>query len=734
MNGNPPPIGREIDGILVTAENQADFVHTLNVSVDHNDISDATSDCSDCAPIYLWGINGGGMEVVHNWVHHSGFRAWPGLNHGVGGVYLDGSDLNSDVLVADNLFSNLQKAEDGFDGWIDTMFVSKARARFDNNVLVDCPNTLGVFSNGTDISITHNVVQNCGRNAYVSDGGAAVAIGDADLNLFLAEGGVPEVEGVVGAADLNEWIAQGQFDQQSLIADADFVEDGMHPYQMAYDSPARSLDIHDIDTTSIGLAADHPFTRGQPMSQIALGTDPSAGDGAVRVGVGESVALTVLARDADGFVVDPDSLEYGSDTPSVATVSASGVVTGAGAGLAEITATATRDGATLVRHASVLVDFDTALRRGVLPGHPVALLPELLARLGVDPGSAEVGYCDVDDSIVTVDSDAGACTAPSPATRLELTGVEFGSTAIDVRVREGDDVIRLLLLVEVVQDRLASVSVDLPERVSAGTSAPLDLSASLLSGADLDLSAAEVEYLSSDAGVATVSADGVVSVLTVGTVTVTARVTYDGVSVDGITTIRNRDARARTDGGDYDAKSYPVLDLNGTQIKNTGLGGWAEYRNVDFGTGVDRVDVEIGVNANNAGRAVEFRLDAADGPLIGTLTVANTGTFNVYTTQSTEIGGVRGVHDLYLVFPGTGITAGNLRAFTFVGGVLDHVAPVISTDLEDGQFVAGTQDVRVTVVEENPLAYHAQLYTRDGVAVPGIAAYAYKPQSGELVI
>jgi hypothetical protein len=61
---------------------------------------------------------------------------------------------------------------------------------------------------------------------------------------------------------------------------------------------------------------------------------------------------------------------------------------------------------------------------------------------------------------------------------------------------------------------------------------------------------------------------------------------------------------------------------------------------------------------------VEFRLDHLNGTLIGTLTVANTGSFNKYAVQTVPITKTSGTHDLYMLFKGrTGI--GTFAVFRF---------------------------------------------------------------------
>ena len=48
----------------------------------------------------------------------------------------------------------------------------------------------------------------------------------------------------------------------------------------------------------------------------------------------------------------------------------------------------------------------------------------------------------------------------------------------------------------------------------------------------------------------------------------------------------------------------------------------------------------------------ELHLDSADGPLIGTLSIDNTGGEYIFKILSTDITNATGIHDLYMVFKG----------------------------------------------------------------------------------
>ena len=50
--------------------------------------------------------------------------------------------------------------------------------------------------------------------------------------------------------------------------------------------------------------------------------------------------------------------------------------------------------------------------------------------------------------------------------------------------------------------------------------------------------------------------------------------------------------------------------------------------------------------------AIELRLDSETGPVIGTLKVKSTGGEDKWGTQSCDVSGAKGVHDLVLKFTG----------------------------------------------------------------------------------
>jgi hypothetical protein len=50
---------------------------------------------------------------------------------------------------------------------------------------------------------------------------------------------------------------------------------------------------------------------------------------------------------------------------------------------------------------------------------------------------------------------------------------------------------------------------------------------------------------------------------------------------------------------------------------------------------------------------ITLRIDSADGPVIGTLNVKDTGSAEKYRAFSTKVNNAKGVHDLYICFSQT---------------------------------------------------------------------------------
>jgi len=94
-------------------------------------------------------------------------------------------------------------------------------------------------------------------------------------------------------------------------------------------------------------------------------------------------------------------------------------------------------------------------------------------------------------------------------------------------------------------------------------------------------------------------------------------------------------------------------------------GGYALYKNVDFGASVSEVTVRAASGGN--GGTAKFYLDNMTGSPIATATLPVTGGWQTWTTVSATVAGASGVHDLYVVFGGGGSTnsIANVNWFQF---------------------------------------------------------------------
>lgn len=110
------------------------------------------------------------------------------------------------------------------------------------------------------------------------------------------------------------------------------------------------------------------------------------------------------------------------------------------------------------------------------------------------------------------------------------------------------------------------------------------------------------------------------------------------------------------------------LQLGGIQDSN-----YAAYKNVDFGSGDGASGFIARASSGTGGGNIEIRLDAVDGPKVGTLNVQGTGNWNTFIDAVTLLkddqghaSNVTGVHDVYLVFKKTNDSyLFNLNWFTF---------------------------------------------------------------------
>lgn len=87
-----------------------------------------------------------------------------------------------------------------------------------------------------------------------------------------------------------------------------------------------------------------------------------------------------------------------------------------------------------------------------------------------------------------------------------------------------------------------------------------------------------------------------------------------------------------------------LADDGSVSCCNISDGGYIKLCAVNFGSGADRFTANI---QSEFGGQIEIRLDSLDGELAGTLDIPESGEF---ISVCTDIGAIKGAHDLYLIF------------------------------------------------------------------------------------
>ena len=124
-------------------------------------------------------------------------------------------------------------------------------------------------------------------------------------------------------------------------------------------------------------------------------------------------------------------------------------------------------------------------------------------------------------------------------------------------------------------------------------------------------------------------------------------------------------ARSQIQASSFDSVSglmtEPTQDENGGyDLGYADQGDYAIYKNIDFEKGLTRVVVRLA--SASAGGILEFHIDDPDGPMVSSVSIPLTGGWQSWTTVSSAVSGVKGIHDLYAVFKEA---PGNINWFYF---------------------------------------------------------------------
>ncbi|MDQ2086384.1 endo-1,4-beta-xylanase [Herbivorax sp. ANBcel31] len=114
-----------------------------------------------------------------------------------------------------------------------------------------------------------------------------------------------------------------------------------------------------------------------------------------------------------------------------------------------------------------------------------------------------------------------------------------------------------------------------------------------------------------------------------------------------------KDALTRFEAEDYDDTNSTTIEVVGTGEGGNAI-GWIEpgdyvvYRDMNFSPGANSIRGYFATE--NEGVDIEVRLDTAEGPPVGILTVTDTAGWNFYVEAFSNLQTIDGVYDLYLTF------------------------------------------------------------------------------------
>ena len=241
------------------------------------------------------------------------------------------------------------------------------------------------------------------------------------------------------------------------------------------------------------------------------------------VGVGASVPLTVEVRDASGALLQGRKVAWATKDPTIATVSAAGVVTGVRAGPVQIAATA--EGKSAIVDVSVNPKAVATIR--LSPSGDAGMLVSQTKQVSAETLDANGDV--LTDRPVTWSSNAP--TVASVSGNGFITALAPGGAAITA-ASEGKTAV---IAVTVSSVPVASVSVT-PTSGEVVVTQTLQLSAAAKDAAGAALTGRLPAWSTSDPAKATVSSTGLVTGVAAGTVTITA--TAEGKSGSSSITVK----------------------------------------------------------------------------------------------------------------------------------------------------------------------------------------------------
>ena len=322
---------------------------TYKNNIMYNDVSKVDLETEDVGGINIW--NSVETTIDTNRVHDIGD------GHIVNGIYLDDGTVKSTVKnnIVYNIIGDSKSA---------ALMQRSYQNSISNNIFVSASNMGYVLRNAKSWQIPNLDHSYIGNIFYASSSNNSMidinpydpqTVSTSDFNVFYDTSNKYKVSSITGVPNMNTWfnLENTKYDNRSLVSNPMFKDLSQGMLSLSADSPARKLGFVDIDEASIGTTDSFTFAPSEPIERVYLrnGSDYTS----TNVGLNQTIQTQISGRTESGFFVPVlnSSVNYSSSNQSVATISATGEITGVTNGTADITATATING--VVKSASLKV-------------------------------------------------------------------------------------------------------------------------------------------------------------------------------------------------------------------------------------------------------------------------------------------------------------------------------------------------------------------------------------------
>lgn len=295
-----------------------------------------------------------------------------------------------------------------------------------------------------------------------------------------------------------EWQIEGEVEHSnSAVSGAALIDSDYNEVESNSDG---LMELTDYCTFRVSVSAGEGFTDSAIIEVTDADVQSITLSGQNELRTGDKTMLSPVYTPAGSLVSQG---RWTSDNESVAVVDANGVVTAVGAGTANITMSAYRNSAgEWVESAAFTVTVGAGASLYGDTVHTASRTVDLAAAGVADASAAEGGV--IENGVLTIDEGASSATVSSPSG--EVTFV----------VCEADDFV-------IENAKFFAYDESDPDSFTLGIGEiPLDLNAVYAADTGGATGAVDAEWSSSNEEVATVDADGVVTAVSEGDVTVTA--------------------------------------------------------------------------------------------------------------------------------------------------------------------------------------------------------------------